>query len=62
MNDGEHTFPMPETARHKLDDVKEEMVHPKSRRLRREFQQDPWPVMALAAATGLLFGLMLRRR
>lgn len=69
MNDSDHTFSMPETERHKLDevkeqiaDVKEEIANPVARRLGRQFQRDPWPLMSLAAAGGILCGLMLRRR
>jgi len=62
MNETEHSFPLPEVEQHKLDDVKEEIVHPISRRARRALGKNVWMVVAISVAVGLACGLAWGRR
>jgi hypothetical protein len=62
MNEIEHTFPLPELELHKLDEVKEEIVHPVARRMRRLAGANAWTAIAISVATGLLCGWVWRRR
>lgn len=62
MNDTEHLFPLPEVEQHKLDEVKEEVVHPLSRRMRRTLRANVWTAVAISMAAGLACGWMWGRR
>jgi len=62
MKDAEHSFPLSEMEQHKLDEVKEEIVHPISRRARRVLGEKVWMVMAISVAAGLACGLAWGRR
>jgi len=57
MNDTEHAFPLPEPEQHKLDEIKEEIVHPFSTRMRRVIETNAWTATAIATAAGLVCGL-----
>jgi hypothetical protein len=62
MNELEHTFPLPDPEMHKLDEVKEEIVHPVLRRMRRLTGANAWTAIAISEAAGLLCGWAWRRR
>jgi hypothetical protein len=62
MNDTEHVFPLSELEQHKLDEVKEEIVHPVSRRMRRALGRNAWLAMAISMAAGVACGLAWGRR
>jgi hypothetical protein len=62
MNELEHVFPLPEVARHKLDEAKEEIVHPISRRIRRGLAQNAWMAIGISMVAGLACGVMWGRR
>jgi ElaB/YqjD/DUF883 family membrane-anchored ribosome-binding protein len=62
MNETEHVFPLPVFEQHKLDEVKEEIIHPISRRMRRALAENAWTAIAVSAAAGLVCGLAWGRR
>ena len=62
MNDTDHLFALPECELHKLDEVKEEIVHPVSRRVRVFLGANAWAAIAISMAAGLACGLVLARR
>lgn len=62
MNDREHFFPLPDVEQHKLDEVKEEVVHPLSRRVRRTLRANAWTAVAISMVAGFACGLMWGRR
>jgi hypothetical protein len=62
MNDSEHVFPLAELELHKLDEVKEEIVHPISRRMRRGLGRYIWPAVAISIAAGAACGWVWGRR
>jgi ElaB/YqjD/DUF883 family membrane-anchored ribosome-binding protein len=62
MNDTDHLFALPELEQHKLDEVKEEIVHPVARRLRRFLAGNAWTAIAISATAGLVCGLVWRSR
>jgi hypothetical protein len=62
MNDSEHVFPLAEIELHKLDEVKEEIVHPVSRRLRRALGRNAWLAVAISIAAGMACGWACGRR
>ena len=62
MNDTDHLFALPEVEQHKLDDVKEEIMHPIARRARRSFGANVWKGIAISVAAGFLCGLALGHR
>ncbi len=62
MNEMEHVFPLPDVEQHKLDEAKEEIVHPVSRRVRRALVRNTWVAMAVATAVGLVCGWAWGRR
>jgi hypothetical protein len=62
MNEIEHVFPLPDLEQHKLDEAKEEIVHPVSRRLRRTLGENAWVAIAISVAAGLACGLAWGRR
>jgi ElaB/YqjD/DUF883 family membrane-anchored ribosome-binding protein len=62
MNEIEHAFPLPELELHKLDEVKEEIVHPVSRRMRRLIGANAWTAIAISVAAGLVCGWAWGRR
>ena len=53
MNEVEHVFPLPDLEQHKLDDAKEEIVHPVSRRMRRGLRENAWMAVGISIAAGL---------
>jgi hypothetical protein len=62
MNESEHVFPLPELEQHKLDEVKEEIVHPFSRSMRRVMAANAWSAIAVSLAAGVVCGWLWRRR
>jgi len=56
MNEPEHAFPLPELEQHKLDEVKEEIVHPFTRRSRRFLGANAWTAIAISVAVGAVCG------
>jgi ElaB/YqjD/DUF883 family membrane-anchored ribosome-binding protein len=65
MADFEHSFPLPETEAHKLDEVKEVLDHSQEqgpRGVRAFVQSQPWLAVALAGVSGVALGLLLRSR
>lgn len=62
MNDTDHLFSLPEIEQHKLDEVKEEIVHPVARRTRRYLGTNAWTAIAISLAAGFVCGLALKRR
>ncbi len=63
MNGIEHSFPLPETEAHKLDEVKEDLTgHRSPRRTAEASQTVPWMMVFLGVAGGLLLGLWLNSR
>lgn len=62
MNEREHVFPLPEFELHKLEEVKEEIVHPTVTAVRRFLTENTWTALTIAAGAGLLCGLVLGRR
>jgi len=62
MNETEHLFPLPEFEQHKLDEVREEVVHPKARRMRRTLNENVWTAVAMSVAAGLVCGWAWGRR
>jgi len=62
MNDSEHVFPLAELELHKLDEVKEEIVHPVSRRMRRALGRNAWLAVAISIAAGIACGWVCGRR
>ena len=58
----ETIFPLPDLEQHKLDEVKEEILHPVSRRLRQAWENNAWTVVAISVAAGVACGLMWGRR
>jgi len=62
MNETEHVFPLTELELHKLDEVKEEIVHPVSRRVRRALGRNAWVAVAISIASGVACGMILGRR
>jgi ElaB/YqjD/DUF883 family membrane-anchored ribosome-binding protein len=62
MNEIEHVFPLPDLEQHKLDEAKEEIVHPVSRRMRRALGENAWAAIAISVAAGLVCGWVWGRR
>ena len=62
MNNPEHSFPLPDLVQHKLDEVKEEIVHPVSRRMRRAAGANVWTAIAISVAVGAVCGFVWGRR
>lgn len=62
MNEIEHAFPLPDLEQHKLDEVKEEIVHPISLRLRRALGANAWMAVAISVAAGVACGFLWGRR
>ena len=62
MNESEHTFPLTDMEQHKLDEVKEEIVHPISRRARRVLQGNVWVAIGVAVVVGAACGFLWGRR
>lgn len=62
MNEAEHVFPLTEVEQHKLDEVKEEIVHPFSRRVRRSLERNVWWAMAISVTAGVACGFAWGRR
>jgi ElaB/YqjD/DUF883 family membrane-anchored ribosome-binding protein len=62
MNEREHVFPLPEFEQHKLDEVKEEIVHSLTTRMHRFLLENTWTALAVSVAAGLVCGLALGRR
>jgi ElaB/YqjD/DUF883 family membrane-anchored ribosome-binding protein len=62
MNEIEHVFALPELEQHKLDELKEEIVHPVSRRMHRFIEANVWTAIAISVAAGLAFGYASGRR
>jgi ElaB/YqjD/DUF883 family membrane-anchored ribosome-binding protein len=62
MNAPEHVFPLPEMEQHKLDEVKEEIVHPFSRRAHRFLGANAWTAIAISLAVGAVCGFALGKR
>ncbi len=62
MNETEHVFPLPEIEQHKLEEVREEIVHPLSRRTRRFLGANAWTMIALSVMAGVVCGLACGRR
>ncbi len=62
MNETEHVFPLPELELHKLEEVKEEIVHPFSRRPRRFLGANVRTMIALSVIAGFACGLACGRR
>ena len=58
----EHEFPLPDVEQHKLDEVKEEIVHPISRRARRMLEGHVWVAIGVAVAAGAACGFLWGRR
>lgn len=61
MNEIDHEFPLPEVEQHKLDEVKEEIVHPISRRARRVLQGNVWMAIGISVAAGVACGFLCGR-
>lgn len=62
MDNLEHSFPLPETETHKLDEVKEVLDHAQEQvpaSLQGFVQASPWLSVALAVAGGLCLGAWL---
>jgi ElaB/YqjD/DUF883 family membrane-anchored ribosome-binding protein len=60
MDGFEHSFPLPETEAHKLDEVKEVLNHSRGQGragLPAFVQSKPWLAVALASVGGLFVGL-----
>jgi O-succinylbenzoate synthase len=62
MNEIEHVFPLPDWEQHKLDEAKEEIVHPVARWVRRGLAENAWRAIAISMAAGLACGLVWGRR
>lgn len=62
MNETEHVFPLPVSEQQLLDEVKEDIVHPISRRARRLLAENAWAAVAFSVAAGLVCGLAWGRR
>ena len=62
MNDTDHLFALPEPVQHQLDEVKEEIVHPVSTRMRRYLAANTWTAIAVSVTVGLVLGLVWGRR
>jgi ElaB/YqjD/DUF883 family membrane-anchored ribosome-binding protein len=63
MDFAEHSFPLPQEQAHVLDEAKEEIEHqPALRRLALRVRANPWGFVALAAASGLLIGILVKAR
>jgi|GEM_PF-4611843 len=62
MNESKHVFALPESEQHKLDEVKEEIVHPMAVRVHRFLAENTWTALAISAGAGVLCGLALGRR
>ena len=63
MNIIEHTFPLPETATHQLEEVEHELeLQPLHLKAQDFVRANPWQVVAFASMVGLLIGFCLRRR
>jgi hypothetical protein len=62
MNETEHVFPLPELEQHKLDELKENIVHPVATRMRRRLSANTWTAIVAALAAGLFCGLICGRR
>ena len=62
MNDTEHVFPLAEYDQHKLDEVKEELVHPISRRMRRALARNAWFAVTIGVVAGVACGFAWGRR
>lgn len=62
MNDTDHLFALPEPELHKLDEVKEEIVHPVAKRLRRFLAARAWAAIAISLSAGLACGFAWGRR
>ena len=56
MNDTDHLFALPEFEQHKLDEVKEEIVHPVVTRMRHFLAANTWTAIAISATAGLACG------
>ena len=61
MNDTEHVFPLPELEQHKLDEVKEEIVHPFATRAHRFLSANAWTAIAVSVAVGVVLGFAVGR-
>jgi ElaB/YqjD/DUF883 family membrane-anchored ribosome-binding protein len=60
MSEFDHTFPMPETAAQKLDRISAELSsQPALKKAQDWVRANPWPAVAVATGTGLLFGVLL---
>jgi len=62
MNETEHVFPLAEPEQHKLDELKEEIVHPVSRRVRHALGRNAWMAVAISMAAGMACGFAWGRR
>jgi ElaB/YqjD/DUF883 family membrane-anchored ribosome-binding protein len=63
MNTQDHTFPLPETVTHTLDDIREEL--PEQTYLDRislAARNNPWQAIAIGGFAGLLLGVFLAKR
>ena len=62
MNESEHTFPLPPTAAHLLDEVEEQLQHqPWHLKTADYARSNPWALIGVAAAIGLVAGACVRR-
>ena len=62
MNESEHAFPLPEREQVKLNEVKDEILHPISRRIRRYTGENTWKLIAVSVLAGAVCGWALGQR
>ncbi len=63
MENFEHSFPLPETETHKLDEVKEVLEHPQEQGVsgvQAFVQSNPWWAVGLAGVGGFCLGFWLK--
>lgn len=62
MNETDHVFPLPELEQHKLDEMKEELVHPAAARRPNDLvRKHIWKMAGLALVTGTVCGFLFGR-
>lgn len=63
MDSIKHTFPLPETAAHQLEEIEYELQHrPVYEKMKDFLRIHRWKMLALAGISGLVFGVCLASR